>query len=95
VVAAPVTFNTVNKWALGITDNVAVGMLCELVGGGVPTLAVPQLKDELARHVAFDRSLDGLRSMGVRILFDADAPEDERMPRWEDVLKELHTMVGD
>lgn len=49
VVVAPATFNTINKWALGITDTVAVGMLCEHLGMGVPTLAVPQVKAETGR----------------------------------------------
>lgn len=85
VVAVPVTFNTVNKWALGITDTVAVGMLCELVGMGVPTLAVPEVKAELARHVAFGGHLDALRAMGVRVMFEAGAP----LPGWGEVLEEL------
>jgi phosphopantothenoylcysteine synthetase/decarboxylase len=93
VLVAPATFNTINKWALGITDNVAVGMLCELVGFGVPILAVPQLKAELASHVAFGPNLDVLRSMGVRVLFDPAAPPTARMPRWEDILKELHSFL--
>nr|WP_243773815.1 flavoprotein [Actinomadura barringtoniae] len=88
VVAVPVTFNSVNKWALGITDTVAVGMLCEHVGMGVPTVAVPQVKEELARHAAFQPNLEVLRSMGVRVMFEVGAP----MPRWEDVLKELGSL---
>ncbi|HZB33385.1 MAG TPA: flavoprotein [Streptosporangiaceae bacterium] len=94
VVVAPATFNTINKWALGITDNVAIGMLCELVGFGLPTLAVPQLKAELASHVAFGPSIDALRSMGVRVMFDPAAPQTARMPRWEDILKELSSLLG-
>ena len=53
VVVAPATFNTVNKWAAGITDTFAAGLLCELTGLGVPIVAVPLVKDALARHVAF------------------------------------------
>jgi Flavoprotein. len=49
VVVAPATFNTVNKWAAGITDTFATGLLCELTGLGVPILAVPLVKDALAR----------------------------------------------
>ncbi|MEV3924363.1 flavoprotein [Actinomadura coerulea] len=89
VVVAPATFNTINKWALGITDTVAVGMLCDHLGMGVPTLAVPQVKAELAGHVAFARNLDALRSMGAHILFDPAAPPDARMPSWREVLTEL------
>ena len=95
VVVAPATFNTVNKWAAGITDTFAAGLLCELTGAGVPILVVPLLKDELARHVAFGRSLDVLRGMGVRVLFDPKAPPQSRMPTWPRVLEELHTVIGE
>lgn len=93
VVVAPVTFNTVNKWAAGIADNFAVGLLCELTGAGVPILAVPQVKNALARHSAFVRSLDSLRAMGVHVLFDPQAPPDARMPEWPRVLEELHAVT--
>jgi Flavoprotein len=93
VVVAPATFNTVNKWAAGITDTFATGLLCELTGLGVPIVAVPQVKDALARHVAFGRSLDALRGMGVRVLFDAHAPPQSRMPDWAMVLDELHAVT--
>ncbi len=53
---APATFNTVNKWAAGITDTFATGLLCELTGLGVPIVAVPLVKEALARHVAFARA---------------------------------------
>lgn len=32
VIVAPATFNTINKWANGITDTFAVGLLCEVNG---------------------------------------------------------------
>jgi len=95
VVAAPATFNTVNKWASGIIDTFAAGLLCEVTGAGVPILAVPLVKDELARHVAFGRSLEVLRGMGVRILFDPQAPPQSRMPGWPRVLEELHAVIAD
>jgi phosphopantothenoylcysteine synthetase/decarboxylase len=93
VVVAPATFNTMNKWAAGITDTFAAGLLCELTGVGVPIVAVPLVKDALAKHVAFARSLDVLRGMGVRVLFDPDAPPQSRMPDWHRVLEELHAVT--
>jgi len=95
VVVAPATFNTVNKWAAGITDTFAVGLLCELTGLGVPIVAVPLVKDALARHVAFGQSLEVLRGMGVRVLFDPSVLPEARMPSWPRVLEELHTVTGD
>jgi phosphopantothenoylcysteine synthetase/decarboxylase len=93
VVVAPATFNTINKWAAGVTDTFATGLLCELTGVGVPILAVPLLKAELARHLAFERSLETLRGMGVQILFDPQAPPQARMPSWPRVLEELHAVI--
>jgi phosphopantothenoylcysteine synthetase/decarboxylase len=94
VVVAPATFNTINKWAAGMAGSFAVGLLCELMGFGVPIVAAPLLKDALARHVAFPASLETLGSMGVRVLFDPAAPPSARMPRWEDILTELQAVTG-
>ncbi|MGP8001340.1 MAG: flavoprotein [Streptosporangiaceae bacterium] len=95
VVVAPATFNTVNKWAAGIADTFAVGLLCELTGLGVPIIAVPLVKDALARHVAFGTSLEVLRGMGVRVMFDPEAPPQSRRPSWPRVLAELRTVTRD
>ena len=67
----------------------------ELTGLGVPILAVPLVKDALARHVAFARSLEVLRGMGVRVMFDPQAPPQSRMPGWPRVLEELHSVTRD
>jgi hypothetical protein len=79
--------------AAGIADSFAVGLLCELMGFGTPILAVPLLKDALARHVAFGSSVEALRSMGVRVMFDPSAPPSTGMPSWEDILEVLHAML--
>jgi phosphopantothenoylcysteine synthetase/decarboxylase len=68
VVVCPATFNTVNKWAAGVADNYAMGVLCEVVGYGVPMVAVPMLKDELWRHPAWRPSMDRLSEAGVTFL---------------------------
>lgn len=94
VVVAPATFNTVNKWAGGIADTFASALLCELTGLGVPIVVVPQVKDALARHAAFARSLDVLRDMGVRVLFEPSARLGSGMPEWPRVLEELHAVTG-
>ena len=41
VLACPLTFNSVNKFAHGHVDNFAVGLLCEMMGYGVPVVVVP------------------------------------------------------
>lgn len=67
VVALPLTFNTINKWAAGINDNVALGVLNEALGARIPIVASPFVKTSLAAHPAFSRSLEILTSAGVRL----------------------------
>ncbi|MER8016820.1 flavoprotein [Streptomyces griseoluteus] len=66
VVVAPATFNTVNKWAAGIADTLAVGTLCEALGLGVPIAVLPSVGDALAAHPAYRESVARLRGLGVR-----------------------------
>ncbi|MCZ4604931.1 flavoprotein [Streptomyces sp. Lzd4kr] len=66
VVVAPATFNTINKWAAGISDTLALGTLCEAYGLGVPIAVLPCVADALAAHPAYGDSLIRLRGMGVR-----------------------------
>ncbi|MFE4579210.1 flavoprotein [Streptomyces chartreusis] len=65
VVVAPATFNTINKWAAGISDTLALGTLCEAYGLGVPIAVLPCVADALAAHPAYGDSLIRLRGMGV------------------------------
>ncbi len=93
VLACPLTFNSVNKFAHGHADNFAVGLLCEMAGYGVPVVIVPHCKPQLASHPAFRTSLDMLRGMGVRVLFDPSAPYEGRLPPWREVVAALPDTV--
>lgn len=68
ILVAPATVNTVNKWAAGIADTLALGMIVEAVGNGLPIVAVPFTNEAMARHPAFPRSVDLLREWGVTVL---------------------------
>jgi hypothetical protein len=72
LVVAPATFNTINKWAQGISDTLALGLLNEAVGLGLPMIAVPWPNAALAAHPVFVRSVGTLREWGVTLLFDPD-----------------------
>lgn len=41
LVAAPITCNSLAKWAAGISDTLALGLLVEAVAKGVPVVAMP------------------------------------------------------
>jgi phosphopantothenoylcysteine decarboxylase len=72
VVAAPVTFNSLNKWAAGFSDTLALGVLNEMLGTGVPIIAAPCVKPVLRQHPAYPRSIARLTNAGV-IVLDPDA----------------------
>jgi phosphopantothenoylcysteine decarboxylase len=65
----PATFNTTNKMALGIADTLALGLLTEATGMGLPVVVAPSLNDAQAAHPAFERSIEQLRAMGAVVLF--------------------------
>ncbi|MFD9000080.1 flavoprotein [Streptomyces sp. NPDC059582] len=66
VIVAPATFNTINKWAAGVADTLALATLCEATGLGVPIAVLPSVSDALVAHPAYGDSLIRLRAMGVR-----------------------------
>jgi hypothetical protein len=68
VLAAPLTFNTINKWASGINDTVALGLLNELLGSELPIVAAPCVKDALRAHPAYAANLQLLEAAGVQFV---------------------------
>jgi len=68
IVVVPATFNTVNKWVAGISDNFALGLLCEAIGLQLPIVVAPYAKSSLAAHPAYARSLRTLDEWGVIVL---------------------------
>lgn len=70
VLVAPATFNTLNKWAAGISDTLALGLINESIGKGLPIVTVPFVNEAQSRHPAFNRSLNQLRESRVRILYN-------------------------
>lgn len=93
IAVAPATFNTINKWAAGISDTLALGVLCEAHGLGVPTAVLPCLNAAQAAHPAYAESLHRLRAMGVRISgyvpHQPKDPEAASRFRWEEALELL------
>jgi phosphopantothenoylcysteine synthetase/decarboxylase len=93
VLACPLTFNSVNKFAQGLADNFAIALLCEMAGYLVPTVVVPHCKPQLASHPAFSRSLDTLARMeAVTLMHDPDAPYEHRMPTWRQVIDTVNSL---
>ncbi|GAA3795262.1 hypothetical protein GCM10022226_13280 [Sphaerisporangium flaviroseum] len=79
IIVAPATYNTINKFAQGIADTYALGILSEAPGLGIPVVVLPFVNTALAGRAPFRCSVDQLRAEGVRVLigpgkFEAHAP---------------------
>ncbi|WP_163550230.1 flavoprotein [Candidatus Frankia nodulisporulans] len=70
VVVAPATFNTVNKFAGGISDTLALSLLNETIGSGIPIIIALPPNPTHAKHPAFLANIATLRSWGVQVIFD-------------------------
>jgi hypothetical protein len=68
IIVAPATYNTINKWANGISDTYALGILAEAPGLGIPVVVLPFVNSALAGRAPFRNSVQVLRSEGVGIL---------------------------
>ncbi|MFG2060415.1 flavoprotein [Micromonospora sp. NPDC048871] len=68
VAAIPATFNVINKWAQGINDTLALGVLNEALGADIPLYVFPNVKAQLAAHPSYNRHLQLLHDAGVTML---------------------------
>ncbi|MEV4703924.1 flavoprotein [Actinoplanes sp. NPDC049316] len=96
VLVAPATFNTINKWAAGVNDNLALGTLNESLGNGVPIVASLYAKSALTRHPAFPGSLRLLERAGVHFTApEVLQPTGPGQPfRWERVVELLRHVTS-
>lgn len=68
VVVAPASFNTINKVALGLADDMASGLICEALGRDVPITIEAQVGVAFGRHPAYADHVSLLKAAGVRFL---------------------------
>ena len=89
VAVAPCTFNTLNKWAAGMSDTLALGILNEFLSSGPPIVAGVWAKESLRRHPAFTLSLRTLRSAGVHFISEGSGPDGFDWDSLRNALKEF------
>lgn len=70
MLVAPATSNTINKWAAGISDTLALGLITEAIGKRIPLVAMPCLNRDQVAHPAFAPNVARLRDAGVTVLLD-------------------------
>ncbi len=79
VLFAPCSFNSLNKLAHGIADNLALSVAAEAIGRGTPVIVGPSLNAPLLDHPVAQASLRTLPSWGVRIVPPVDEGEGPRL----------------
>jgi phosphopantothenoylcysteine synthetase/decarboxylase len=78
VMFAPCSFNSLNKLAHGIADNLALSVVAEAIGRRTPVIVGPSLNAPLLDHPEARASLEKLRSWGVIIVPPVDEGEGPR-----------------
>jgi phosphopantothenoylcysteine synthetase/decarboxylase len=89
ILVTPVTSATIAKWALGISDTLALGLITEAIGLRLPVAAVPHLNAAQARHPAFAGHVETLRTAGVAVLLGPDGRAQAEPANWDAALDEL------
>jgi len=79
VLFAPCSFNSLNKLAQGIADNLALSVAAEAIGRGTPVIVGPSLNAPLLNHPQAQASLRTLPNWGVTIVPPVDEGEGPRL----------------
>src|SRR6516165_1921918 len=79
VLFAPCSFNSLNKLAHGIADNLALSVVVEAIGRGTPVIVGPSLNAPLLNHPEAQASLNRLLAWGVTIVPPVDDGEGPRL----------------
>jgi len=96
LLVAPCSFNSLNKLAGGIADNLALSVAAEAIGRGTPVLVAPSLNAPLLRHPRAVSSLATLRDWGVSVIGPVDRGEGPRLAPTEALMAEVaRRLAGD
>ncbi|MGV9383594.1 flavoprotein [Nonomuraea sp. NPDC003707] len=88
IIVASATFNTINKFAGGIADTYALGLLAEAPGLGIPVVVLPFVNSAFAARAPLRRSIDSLRAEGVTVLIGPGQFEPHPPGSGDDQLKD-------
>src|ERR1700756_1589127 len=79
VLFAPCSFNSLNKLAHGIADNLALSVVAEAIGRRTPVIVGPSLNQPLLDHPVAQASLQTLVRWQVTVVPPVDAGEGPRL----------------
>jgi phosphopantothenoylcysteine synthetase/decarboxylase len=79
VLFAPCSFNSLNKLAHGIADNLALSVAAEAIGRRTPVIVGPSLNQPLLNHPVAQASLAALSAWGVIVVPPVDQGDGPRL----------------
>src|ERR1700760_285474 len=68
VLFAPCSFNSLNKLACGIADNLALSIVAEAIGRRTPVIVAPSLNQPLLDHPATRTAMITLTEWGIMVV---------------------------
>ena len=93
VLFAPCSFNSLNKLAHGIADNLTMAITAEAIGRGTPVIVGPSLNQPLLDHPQAQASLKLLPTWGVTVVPMVDEGEGPRLARTPELLGAVKPFV--
>jgi phosphopantothenoylcysteine synthetase/decarboxylase len=93
VLFAPCSFNSLNKLAHGIADNLALSVTAEAIGRGTPVIVGPSLNAPLLHHPIARASFETLTAWGVTVVPPVDHGDGPRLAPSELLLDALRPHV--
>jgi phosphopantothenoylcysteine synthetase/decarboxylase len=93
VLFAPCNFNSLNKLASGIADNLALSITAEMIGFGQPVTVALSLNEPLFAHPIVRQSIAVLREWGVHVVEPQDVGEGLMMAPTDAVMRAFDAAV--
>jgi phosphopantothenoylcysteine synthetase/decarboxylase len=93
VLFAPCSFNSLNKLAHGIADNLALSVVAEAIGRATPVIVAPSLNQPLLDHPMAQASLKTLPTWNVTIIPPVDEGDGPRLAPNERLLDAVRPFV--
>lgn len=94
LLVAPCTFNTFNKIALGLADNLATAMIADGLGAGCPVVIAPSMNRGLWAHPQTKSSLERLLAWGCTIVPPQETADQVTMAPVEQIVESVSGILS-
>lgn len=93
ILIAPCTFNSLNKLAHGLADNLPLSLAQDAIGSGWQLVVAPSFSSGLWRHPQRERSIKQLEEWGVKVIVPAQS-DDYAMATNEQIIATIQQIAN-